>query len=75
MEHRYAPRLPLEYQARLRQVELEAAGLSRDELFRCLMAAWSGWLTERHMTSTLLEDVDLAIDIKLRGCTPAEVCR
>lgn len=74
MEHRYDPRLPLEFHAKLRQVELQAEQLTREELLRCLMAAWSGWMLDRHMTNKALECLDVTIENRLSGFTPAEVC-
>lgn len=74
MEHRYDPRLPPEVQVRLRQVELQAEALERDELLRCLMAAWNGWMLERHMTNKALECLGVTVENRLPGFMPAEVC-
>lgn len=75
MHATYDPRLPPSSHLKLRQVELEAESLSAEQLRRCLLAAWSGWLLERHLVNQVLEPMDIQIDTRLRGYTPAEVCR
>jgi hypothetical protein len=68
-------RLPLESQLRLRQVELQAENLNAAQLRECLLAAWSGWLLERHLVNRAIETVGVQVDMRVRGYTPAEVCQ
>lgn len=75
MEHLgFDNRLPLQSQLKLRQVELQSEHLDAEQLRDCLLAAWSGWLLERHLTNCAIETVGVQIDLRVRGYTPAEVC-
>ena len=68
-----ATQLPLEFQLRLRQVELESQHLDAEQLRICLLAAWSGWLLERHLVNSAIETVGVHIDLKVGGYTPGEI--
>jgi hypothetical protein len=67
-------RFPLEAQLRLRQVELQAEQLNAEQLRDCVVAAWGGWLLERHRVSRALECAGIDLQIKASGYTPFEVC-
>jgi hypothetical protein len=66
-------RLPLESQFTLRMVEQQAEQLDAEQLRECLVAAWSGWLLERHLTAKALDTVGVQIDLRVRGYTPTEI--
>jgi hypothetical protein len=68
-------RLPLEAQLRLRQIELQAEQLDIEQLRECLIAAWGGWLLERHQVRRSLEYAGIDLAIKATGYTPFEVCQ
>jgi hypothetical protein len=67
-------RLPLEAQARLRQVELQLQQLDEAQLRECALAAWSGWLLERYRVKTSLECAGIDLMVRSTGYTPFEVC-
>lgn len=67
-------RLPLESQFTLAMVAQQAAGLDAEQLRECLVAAWNGWLLERHLTRQALDTVGVQIDLRVMGYTPQEVC-
>lgn len=66
-------RLPLESQFKLALVQQQAAELGVEQLRECLLAAWSGWLLERHLTARSLEAVGVKVDLRVNGYTPAEL--
>ena len=66
-------RLPLESQFKLALVQQQAQGLKAADLRECLLAAWSGWLLERHLTGRALEAVGVQVDLRVNGYTPAEL--
>jgi hypothetical protein len=67
-------RLPLEAQFKLALIAQQADRLDEDQLRECLVAAWGGWLLERHLTSKALDTVGVQIDLRVTGYTPAEIC-
>lgn len=67
-------RLPLEAQARLRQVELQLSQLNEEQLRECALATWSGWLLERYRVRTSLEGAGIDLMVRSTGYTPFEVC-
>jgi len=68
-------RLPLEAQLRLRQIELQVEQLNAEQLRDCVVAAWGGWLLERHQVRLALDSAGIDLLIKATGYTPFEVCR
>jgi hypothetical protein len=68
-------RLPLEAQLRLRQIELQVEQLNAEQLRDCVVAAWGGWLLERHQVRCALDSAGIDLLIKATGYTPFEVCR
>jgi len=67
-------RLPLEAQFKLALIAQQADRLDTGQLRECLVAAWSGWLLERHLTGKALDTVGVQIDLRVTGYTPAEIC-
>ena len=67
-------RLNLEHQFKLQQIAMESRDLSADELRHCLLAAWGGWMLERQMINNALEAIEVSIDTRVHGYTPAELC-
>ena len=67
-------RLSLEGQFKLQQIALEARDLDAEQLRHCLLAAWSGWMLERQMVNNALEAIEVTIDTRVHGYTPAELC-
>ena len=59
--------------AKLREVELQAAGLDADQLRLCLQAAWSGWLLERRLLLQALEVHGVDVTLRPRNYTPNEI--
>ena len=68
-------RLPLEAQLRLRQIELQVEQLNAEQLRDCVVAAWGGWLLERHQVRLALDSAGIDLLIKATGYTPFEICR
>jgi hypothetical protein len=68
-------RLPLEAQLRLRQVELQLEKLNEDQLRQCALAAWDGWLSERHRVKSSLEFAGIDLQVRATGYTPFEICK
>jgi hypothetical protein len=66
-------RLPLESQFKLALVQQQAQTLDVDQLRTCLLAAWSGWLLERHLTARALDSVGVQVDLRVQGYTPSEL--
>ena len=67
------PRLSLEAQFKLQQVALESQELNAEQLRHCLLAAWSGWMLERQMVNRALDAIEVSIDTRVHGYTPAEL--
>jgi hypothetical protein len=66
-------RLPLEAQARLRQIELQAAQLNDQQLRESLLAAWHGWQLERTLLLRAIASLGAEVQMNVRGYTPFEV--
>jgi hypothetical protein len=66
-------RLPLEAQAKLRQVELQAAHLNDEQLRESLLAAWHGWQLERTLLMRAFASLGAEVQLNVRGYTPFEV--
>ena len=66
-------RIPLEAQLKLRVVEMQSEQLDAEQLRECLLAAWSGWLLERHLINRVLDSCEISVDLKVKGYTPAEL--
>ena len=69
------PRLPLEAQLRLRQVELQLEKLNAEQLRDCALAAWGGWMLERYRIKSSLEFAGIDLQVRATGYTPFEVCK
>jgi len=63
-------------QLMLRQVELEAEGLTADQLRLCLLATWRGWMVERQVVIGAM--AELAIDLQVEfptGFAPLDILK
>lgn len=64
-------KLSLYDELRLRQVELEASELSREQMQECLLRTWRRWLQERHTLLELLEaETGIKMEVEANHCTP-----
>lgn len=66
-------RLSLEAQFKLQQIALESRDLTAEQLRHCLLAAWAGWMLERQMVNRALDAIEVTIDTRVQGYTPAEL--
>lgn len=64
-------KLTLHDELRLRQVQIEADGLSQEQMQECLLRTWQRWLQERRMLLELVEaETGLKMEVEANHCTP-----
>lgn len=67
--------LPLELQFQLQRVVDQAEQMDEHELRVALLAAWAGWLTERHaLRQSIMERFGAEVVVISPGFLPFECC-